>query len=64
MIITSIKKQNMEINLVYKCLSLQHTDMSDEMKTETMELIVTACEKHLSNNEVRNTLNILNKIYK
>ncbi|XP_063840485.1 dynein axonemal light chain 4-like isoform X2 [Scylla paramamosain] len=29
----------------------QHTDMTDEMKTETMELIVTACEKHPTNNE-------------
>ncbi|KAK8403897.1 hypothetical protein O3P69_000155 [Scylla paramamosain] len=30
---------------------LRHTDMTDEMKTETMELIVTACEKHPTNNE-------------
>ncbi|XP_064113125.1 histone acetyltransferase KAT6A-like isoform X2 [Macrobrachium nipponense] len=30
---------------------LRHTDMSDEMKAETMELIVTACEKHQTNNE-------------
>ncbi|XP_066988614.1 dynein axonemal light chain 4 [Macrobrachium rosenbergii] len=30
---------------------LRHTDMSEEMKAETMELIVTACEKHQTNNE-------------
>ena len=27
--------------------------MNDEMKTEAMELCVTACEKFASNNEVR-----------
>lgn len=27
--------------------------MSDEMKTETMELCVMACEKYANNNEVR-----------
>ena len=32
---------------------LQHSDMNDEMKTEAMELCVTACEKFASNNEVR-----------
>lgn len=26
--------------------------MGDEMKTEAMELCVTACEKHAANNEV------------
>lgn len=31
---------------------VQHSDMNDEMKTETMELCVTACEKFASNNEV------------
>ncbi|KAK4308419.1 hypothetical protein Pmani_019893 [Petrolisthes manimaculis] len=30
---------------------LRHTDMSEEMKTETMELIVVACEKYQTNNE-------------
>lgn len=30
----------------------QHSDMVDEMKTEAMELCVTACEKFASNNEV------------
>lgn len=30
--------------------------MNDEMKTETMELCVTACEKFASNNEVNNRL--------
>ena len=31
----------------------QHSDMNDEMRTEAMELCVTACEKFASNNEVR-----------
>lgn len=31
----------------------QHTDMPEEMRVETMELCVTACEKFASNNEVR-----------
>ena len=30
----------------------QHSDMNDEMKTECMELCVTACEKFSANNEV------------
>ena len=30
----------------------QHSDMNDEMRTEAMELCVTACEKFASNNEV------------
>lgn len=30
----------------------QHTDMSEEMRVETMELCVTACEKFATNNEV------------
>lgn len=30
----------------------QHTDMPEEMRVETMELCVTACEKFATNNEV------------
>ncbi|RLW00125.1 hypothetical protein DV515_00009081 [Chloebia gouldiae] len=30
---------------------LQHSDMPEEMRIETMELCVTACEKHATNNE-------------
>lgn len=30
----------------------KHTDMSEEMRVETMELCVTACEKFATNNEV------------
>lgn len=30
----------------------QHSDMPEEMRVETMELCVTACEKHATNNEV------------
>lgn len=35
------------------CVYPQHTDMSEEMRVETMELCVTACEKFATNNEVR-----------
>lgn len=44
--------------LSLSCLSLspwllpQHTDMPEEMRAETMELCVTACEKFATNNEV------------
>src|SRR4029434_1568475 len=31
---------------------VQHTDMPEEMRVETMELCVTACEKFATNNEV------------
>lgn len=38
------------------CFSLifkfQYSDMNDEMRTEAMELCVTACEKFSTNNEV------------
>ncbi|XP_070580757.1 dynein axonemal light chain 4-like [Ptychodera flava] len=30
---------------------IRHSDMNDEMRTEAMELCVTACEKFASNNE-------------
>ncbi|XP_050314781.1 dynein axonemal light chain 4 [Anthonomus grandis grandis] len=30
---------------------IRHSDMSEEMKTETMELVVTACEKFSASNE-------------
>lgn len=30
---------------------VRHTDMPDEMKTEAIELCVTACEKFSNNNE-------------
>lgn len=30
---------------------IRHSDMNDEMKTEAMELCVTACEKFSNNNE-------------
>ncbi|XP_060528899.1 dynein axonemal light chain 4 [Cylas formicarius] len=30
---------------------IRHSDMSEEVKTESMELVVTACEKHSANNE-------------
>lgn len=37
---------------IYFVNIFQNCDMGDEMKTEAMELCVTACEKHATNNEV------------
>lgn len=34
--------------------------MPEEIKTETMELVVTACEKHSANNEVISTVKNIN----
>lgn len=31
---------------------IRHSDMTEEMRTETMELCVTACEKFSTNNEM------------
>ena len=36
-------------SLIFK---FQYSDMNDEMRTEAMELCVTACEKFSANNEV------------
>ncbi|RZC37494.1 Dynein light domain containing protein [Asbolus verrucosus] len=30
---------------------IRHSDMPEEIKQESMELVVTACEKHSTNNE-------------
>ncbi len=42
--------------LLLTCMVLsvvpQYSDMNEEMRMEAMELCVTACEKHASNNEV------------
>ncbi|CAG0891264.1 unnamed protein product [Cyprideis torosa] len=37
--------------IVYTYPLVRHSDMSEEMKNETMELVSTACEKHSNNNE-------------
>ena len=36
----------------YVFFFFQYSDMNDEMRTEAMELCVTACEKFSANNEV------------
>jgi hypothetical protein len=38
--------------------------MTDEMRNETIELCVTACEKHSSNNEVNEAVLLLSNIIK
>ena len=37
------------VNLI---IILQNSDMSEDMRNEAIELIVTACEKYSTNNEV------------
>lgn len=49
--------------MVYS-VTLQHSDMNDEMRTEAMELCVTACEKFSTNNEVSHLIAILIRIPK
>ncbi|KAJ4920672.1 hypothetical protein JOQ06_005143 [Pogonophryne albipinna] len=39
------------LNLNLKLSWFAHTDMPEEMRVETMELCVTACEKFATNNE-------------
>ena len=39
-------------SLIFKKKFLQHSDMTEEMTKETIEVIVGACDKHPSNNEV------------
>lgn len=41
-----------KLDIDFSSLAFQHSDMPEEMKTETMELVVTACEKFSANNEV------------
>ena len=50
LVIKSIKNT---VVTLYPCLvMLQYSDMNEEMRVETMELCVTACEKFSANNEV------------
>lgn len=39
-------------NIFIQNFWFQNSDMNEEMRTEAMELCVTACEKFASNNEV------------
>ncbi|CAB3363120.1 dynein axonemal light chain 4 [Cloeon dipterum] len=47
------KKEDVEVGkkIIHSHPLVRHCDMPDEMKNETIELCVTACEKHSSNNE-------------
>ncbi|XP_064594940.1 dynein axonemal light chain 4-like [Liolophura sinensis] len=45
------KAVDADVKRVHTYPLIRHSDMNDEMKTETMELCVTACEKFASNNE-------------
>ena len=42
---------NFKLILIHQ-ICFQHSDMNEEMRTEAMELCVTACEKFSTNNEV------------
>ncbi|CAG9761139.1 unnamed protein product [Ceutorhynchus assimilis] len=49
---SEIKEQKEEPKkIVHTYPLIRHSDMPDEMKTETMEMVVTACEKHSASNE-------------
>lgn len=45
------EKKETESKRVHTYPLIRHSDMNDEMKTEAMELCVTACEKFAQNNE-------------
>ncbi|KAG9338863.1 hypothetical protein JZ751_025303 [Albula glossodonta] len=47
------KKEEADYKRVHSFPLIRHTDMPEEMRVETMELCVTACEKFATNNEVR-----------
>ncbi|XP_056122589.1 dynein, axonemal, light chain 4a isoform X1 [Rhinichthys klamathensis goyatoka] len=46
------KKEDADYKRLQSFPLIRHTDMAEEMRVETMELCVTACEKFASNNEV------------
>lgn len=45
------KKEEADYKRVHSFPLIRHTDMPEEMRVETMELCVTACEKFATNNE-------------
>ncbi|CAG5115264.1 unnamed protein product [Candidula unifasciata] len=45
------RKIDMDSKRIHTYPLIRHSDMTEEMKTEAMELCVTACEKFVSNNE-------------
>ncbi|XP_029980089.1 dynein light chain 4, axonemal [Sphaeramia orbicularis] len=45
------KKEEPDYKKLFNFPLIRHTDMPEEMKVETMELCVTACEKFETNNE-------------
>ncbi|XP_041093882.1 dynein light chain 4, axonemal isoform X1 [Polyodon spathula] len=45
------KKEEADYKRVHSFPLVRHTDMPEEMRVETMELCVTACEKYATNNE-------------
>jgi len=48
---TEEKKTDAAAKTVHTYPLIRHSDMNEEMRTEAMELCVTACEKFASNNE-------------
>uniref|UniRef100_A0A8C6WLR6 Dynein, axonemal, light chain 4b n=1 Tax=Neogobius melanostomus TaxID=47308 RepID=A0A8C6WLR6_9GOBI len=46
------KKEEADYKRMHSFPLIRHTDMPEEMRVETMELCVTACEKFATNNEV------------
>uniref|UniRef100_A0A673WIC6 Dynein axonemal light chain 4 n=1 Tax=Salmo trutta TaxID=8032 RepID=A0A673WIC6_SALTR len=48
---TESKKEEADYKRLHSFPLIRHTDMPEEMRVETMELCVTACEKFATNNE-------------
>lgn len=51
---TDLKKEELENTkkIIHSYPLVKSTDMNEEMVVETVELCVTACEKHSANNEM------------
>ncbi|KAK5645561.1 hypothetical protein RI129_006861 [Pyrocoelia pectoralis] len=45
-------KKELEKKVVHTYPLVRNSDMIDEMKLESVEIVVTACEKHSANNEL------------
>ncbi|KAB0795588.1 hypothetical protein PPYR_12427 [Photinus pyralis] len=46
------EKKETEKRIVHTYPLVRNSDMNEEMRTESVEIVVTACEKHSANNEM------------
>lgn len=47
-----IEEDQQQATVVHTYPLVRHSDMMDEMRTECIDMIITACEKYASNYEV------------